>query len=108
MDLRWQLSLLSMRAKRECKAQMNQDGQFRSQDNTRKQESDEDTSLKSMLAINGVGFDWSDMAKKTVSEDTSSFVESPLNVDKETAISVDKKIEFVKPKNYDKPVRKSV
>nr|GEY98837.1 hypothetical protein [Tanacetum cinerariifolium] len=46
--------------------------------------------------------------KQQVSEDTSSFVESPLNVDKETAISVDKKIEFVKPKNYDKPVRNSV
>nr|GEV28030.1 ribonuclease H-like domain-containing protein [Tanacetum cinerariifolium] len=45
---------------------------------------------------------------KQVSEDTSSFVESSLNVDKETAFSVDKKIEFVKPKNHDKPVRKSV
>nr|GEV00166.1 hypothetical protein [Tanacetum cinerariifolium] len=46
--------------------------------------------------------------KEQVSEDTSSFVKSPLNVDKETAFSVDKKIEFVKSKNYDKPVRKSV
>nr|GEW14023.1 DNA-directed DNA polymerase [Tanacetum cinerariifolium] len=46
--------------------------------------------------------------KEQVLEDTSSFVESPLNVDKETAFSVDKKIEFVKPKNYDKPVKKSV
>nr|GEW66113.1 hypothetical protein [Tanacetum cinerariifolium] len=35
--------------------------------------------------------------KQKVSEDTSSFVESPLNVDKETAFSIDKKIEFVKP-----------
>nr|GEV33492.1 hypothetical protein [Tanacetum cinerariifolium] len=46
--------------------------------------------------------------KEQVSEDTSSFVESPLNVDKETAFSVDKKIKFFKPKNHDKPVRKSV
>nr|GEU90601.1 reverse transcriptase domain-containing protein [Tanacetum cinerariifolium] len=46
--------------------------------------------------------------KEQVSKDTSSFVESPLNVDKETAFSVDKKTEFIKPKNYDKPVRKSV
>nr|GEZ30635.1 retrotransposon protein, putative, Ty1-copia subclass [Tanacetum cinerariifolium] len=46
--------------------------------------------------------------KQQVSEDTSSFVESSLNVDKETTSSVDKNIEFVKPKNYDKPVRKSV
>nr|GEX80289.1 hypothetical protein [Tanacetum cinerariifolium]GEX97367.1 hypothetical protein [Tanacetum cinerariifolium] len=57
MDLRWQLSLLSMRAK---------DGQFRNQDNTRKQGNNEDTSSKVMLAIDGVGFDWSDMAEEQV------------------------------------------
>nr|GEZ99201.1 hypothetical protein [Tanacetum cinerariifolium] len=45
---------------------------------------------------------------KDISEDTSSFVESPLNVDKETAFFVDKKIEFVKPKHHEKPVRKSI
>nr|GEX17246.1 hypothetical protein [Tanacetum cinerariifolium] len=45
---------------------------------------------------------------KQVSKDTSSFVESPLNVDKETAFSIDNKIEFVKPKNHDKHVKKSV
>nr|GEV30065.1 ribonuclease H-like domain-containing protein [Tanacetum cinerariifolium] len=154
-------------------------------DNTRKQVNNEDTSSKAMLAIDGVGFNWSDMVeehvqtnitlmtfldseyddlivklnqteftaatykrglatveeqlviykknevifseevvvlkrdvackdyeinvlKKQVSEDTSSFVESPLNVNKETAFSVDKKIEFVKLKDHDKPVRKSV
>nr|GEZ98089.1 ubiquitin hydrolase [Tanacetum cinerariifolium] len=163
----------------------------RNQDNTRKQGNNEDTSSKAMLAIDGVGFDWSDMAeeqvqtnmalmafsdsegimlfhhphpliyngptkldlsysgldefkehefkgygprdtkkesntihdqksndskensddsfvKVQVSEDTSSFVVSPLNVDKEIAFSVDNKIEFVKPKNHDKPVKKSV
>nr|GEV54148.1 hypothetical protein [Tanacetum cinerariifolium] len=46
--------------------------------------------------------------KEQVSEDTSSFVESPLNVDKETAFSVDNKLDFIKPKNHDKPVKKSV
>nr|GEX17558.1 hypothetical protein [Tanacetum cinerariifolium] len=46
--------------------------------------------------------------KQQILEDISSSVESPLNVDKETVFSVDKKIEFIKPKNYDKPVRKSV
>nr|GEV94979.1 hypothetical protein [Tanacetum cinerariifolium] len=140
----------------EYRAQRNQDGRFKNQNNTRKHGNNEDTSSKEMLAIDGVGFDWSDMAeekvqtnmalmafldsengvlfskevavikrevackdyelnvlkndskqnsddsfvKEQVSEDTSSFVESPLNVDKETAFSVDKKIEFVKPKNY--------
>nr|GEX28729.1 hypothetical protein [Tanacetum cinerariifolium] len=88
MDLRWQLSLLGMRAKRyfqrtrnkifinandtagydklkvECfnshkmghfareyRAQRNQDGQFRNQDNTRKQRNNKDTSLKAMMYI---------------------------------------------------------
>ncbi|GJU13364.1 putative ribonuclease H-like domain-containing protein [Tanacetum coccineum] len=233
MDLKWQLSLLSMRAKRyfqrtdkkifinandtarydksnvecsnchkmgyfarECRAPRNKEGQFRNQDNTRKHENNEDTSSKAMLAIDGVGFDWSDMAeeqvqtnmalmmfsdyendilfseevavlkrevackdyeinvlksefekvkqekkgiefkiekfdnaskslnkllendskensddsvvKDQVSEDTSSFVESPLNVDKETVFLADKKKEFVKSKNHKKPVKKSV
>ncbi|GJX02722.1 putative ribonuclease H-like domain-containing protein [Tanacetum coccineum] len=103
MDLKWQLSLLSMRAKRyyqrtgkkifinandtagydkskvecfnchkigyfarECRASRNKEGQFRNQDNTRKQGNNEDTSSKAMLAIDGVGFDWSDMAEEQV------------------------------------------
>ncbi|GJZ02928.1 putative ribonuclease H-like domain-containing protein [Tanacetum coccineum] len=103
MDLKWQLSLLSMRAKRyyqrigkkifinandtagydkskvecfnchkmgyfarECRAPKNKEGQFRNQDNTRKQGNNEDTSSKEMLAIDGVGFDWSDMAEEQV------------------------------------------
>ncbi|GJW11540.1 uncharacterized mitochondrial protein-like protein [Tanacetum coccineum] len=61
MDLKWQLSLLIMRAKR---APRNKEGQFRNQDNTRKHENNENTSSKAMLAINGVGFDWSDMSKE--------------------------------------------
>ncbi|GJX57468.1 ribonuclease H-like domain-containing protein [Tanacetum coccineum] len=253
IDLKWQLSLLSMRAKRyhqrtgkkifikandtagydkskvecfnchkmrhftrECRVPRNKEGQFRNQDNTRKQGNNEDTSSKAMLAIDGVGFDWSDMTeeqvqtnmalmaflnfekfdkaskdldkllgsqitnkgkkglgysavppphpliynrpkkfdlsysgldefkepefkaygsevseqesnvvcdkksddskensdeslvKEQVSKDTSSFVESSLNVDKETVFPVDKKVEIVKPKNHEKPVKKPV
>ncbi|GKB33456.1 hypothetical protein Tco_0872857 [Tanacetum coccineum] len=66
MDLKWQLSLLSMRAKRECRAPRNKEGQFKYQDNTRKQGNNEDISSKEMLAIDGVGFDWSDMAEEQV------------------------------------------
>ncbi|GJZ00949.1 ribonuclease H-like domain-containing protein [Tanacetum coccineum] len=48
------------------------------------------------------------LVKEQVSKDTSSFVESSLNVNKETVFPVDKKVEFVKPKNHEKPVKKSV
>ncbi|GJX66719.1 putative ribonuclease H-like domain-containing protein [Tanacetum coccineum] len=48
------------------------------------------------------------LVKEQVSKDTSSFVESSLNVDKETIFPVDKKVESVKPKNHEKPVKKSV
>ncbi|GKE95507.1 hypothetical protein Tco_1580362, partial [Tanacetum coccineum] len=41
-------------------------------------------------------------------KDTSSFVESSLNVDKEIVFPVDKKAESVKFKNHEKPVKKSV
>ncbi|GKE06514.1 hypothetical protein Tco_1398532 [Tanacetum coccineum] len=54
MDLKWQLSLLSMRTKRECRAPRNKEGQFRNQDNTRKQGNNEDKSSKAVLAIDGV------------------------------------------------------
>ncbi|GJY68186.1 putative ribonuclease H-like domain-containing protein [Tanacetum coccineum] len=47
------------------------------------------------------------LVKEQVSEDTSSFVESSFNVEKEI-VFLDKKIEFVKPKNHEKPVKKSV
>ncbi|GKF93813.1 hypothetical protein Tco_0283513 [Tanacetum coccineum] len=72
MDLKWQLSLLSMRAKRYYQragkkifinandtagAPRSKEGQFRNQDNTRKQGNNEDTYSKAMLAIDGVGFD---------------------------------------------------
>ncbi|GJU30402.1 putative ribonuclease H-like domain-containing protein [Tanacetum coccineum] len=48
------------------------------------------------------------LVKEQVSKDTSNFVESSLKVDKETIFPVDKKVEFVKPKNHEKPVKKSV
>ncbi|GJZ14633.1 hypothetical protein Tco_0550310 [Tanacetum coccineum] len=47
------------------------------------------------------------LVKEQVSKDTSSFVKSSLNVDKETVFPVDKKVESVNPKNHEKPVKKS-
>ncbi|GJZ34380.1 putative ribonuclease H-like domain-containing protein [Tanacetum coccineum] len=51
---------------RECRAPRNKEGQFRNQDNTKKHGNNEDTSSKAMLAIDDVGFDWSDMAEEQV------------------------------------------
>ncbi|GJS58466.1 putative ribonuclease H-like domain-containing protein [Tanacetum coccineum] len=48
------------------------------------------------------------LVKEQVSKDTSSFVKSSLNVDKETVFPVDKKVESVKPKDHEKLVKKSV
>ncbi|GJY39552.1 ribonuclease H-like domain-containing protein [Tanacetum coccineum] len=47
------------------------------------------------------------LVKEQVLEDTSSFVKSSLNVDKET-IFLDKKIDYVKANNHEKTVKKSV
>ncbi|GJV38457.1 hypothetical protein Tco_1410934 [Tanacetum coccineum] len=48
------------------------------------------------------------LVEEQVSQDTSSFVESSSNVDKETVFSVNKKVEFTKPRNHEKTVKKSV
>ncbi|GKC43653.1 putative ribonuclease H-like domain-containing protein, partial [Tanacetum coccineum] len=71
MDLKWQLSAKYEGKEmghffRECRASRNKEGQFRNQDNIRKHGNNEDTSSKVMLAIDGVGFDWSDMAEEQV------------------------------------------
>ncbi|GKF15634.1 hypothetical protein Tco_0057096 [Tanacetum coccineum] len=66
MDLKVQLPSSKYEGKRECRVPSNKEGQFKNQDNTRKQGNNEDTSSKAMLAIDGVGFDWSDMAEEHV------------------------------------------
>ncbi|GKC04719.1 putative ribonuclease H-like domain-containing protein [Tanacetum coccineum] len=50
---------------RECRVPRSKEGQFENQDNIKKQGNNEDTSSKAMLVIDGVGFDWSDMAEET-------------------------------------------
>ncbi|GJS46317.1 putative ribonuclease H-like domain-containing protein [Tanacetum coccineum] len=124
IDLKWQLSLLSMREKRyyqrtckkifinandtarydktkvECfnchkmryfvreyRASRNKEGQFRNQDNTKKQGNNEDISSKAILAIDGVGFDWSDMVEEQVQTNMAlmAFLDSELNQTEFTA-----------------------
>ncbi|GJX45330.1 putative ribonuclease H-like domain-containing protein [Tanacetum coccineum] len=48
------------------------------------------------------------LVEEQVSQDKRSFVESSPNVDKETVFPVNKKIKFSKPKDHEKPVKKSV
>nr|GEX87248.1 hypothetical protein [Tanacetum cinerariifolium] len=55
IDLKWQLALLSMRARRSS-----------NQDNLRKTVNVKDTSSKAMVAIDGAGFDWSYIADDEV------------------------------------------
>nr|GEX09907.1 hypothetical protein [Tanacetum cinerariifolium] len=56
MDLKWQLALLSMRARR---SQRNQKSRSRNQDSSRKTVIVKDISYKAMSAIDGAGFNWS-------------------------------------------------
>ncbi|GKE83662.1 hypothetical protein Tco_1557404 [Tanacetum coccineum] len=136
MDLKWQLSLLSMKAKRyfqrtskkifinandtagydkskvkcfnchkivyfsrECRLLRNKEGQFRNQDNTRKHGNNEDTSSKAMLAIDGVGFDWSDMAEEQVQTNIAlmAFLDSEFEKVKQEKEGIEFKI-----KKFDK------
>ncbi|GJY62909.1 hypothetical protein Tco_0464369 [Tanacetum coccineum] len=71
MDLKWQLALLSMKTKRECKGPRNQDSRNKNQDSSRKNINVEETSSKAMVAIDGAGFDWSYMSDGEVPTNTA-------------------------------------
>nr|GEW55468.1 ribonuclease H-like domain-containing protein [Tanacetum cinerariifolium] len=63
MDLKWQLALLIMRARRSPR---NQESMPRNQDNSRRTVNVEDTSSKAMVTIDEAGFDCSYMADDEV------------------------------------------
>ncbi|GJR20085.1 hypothetical protein Tco_0968612 [Tanacetum coccineum] len=66
MDFKWQLALLSMRTRWECRGPRNQDSRNRNQDSSKRTVNVEETSSKAMVAIDGAGFDWSYMAADEV------------------------------------------
>ncbi|GJW57360.1 hypothetical protein Tco_0104091 [Tanacetum coccineum] len=84
MDLKWQLALLSMKARKfyqrtdkkiiingsdtaECRNPKSQENRNRSQDSSRRTVNVEESSSKAMLAIDGTRFDWSYMADEEAS-----------------------------------------
>ncbi|GJT75597.1 zf-CCHC domain-containing protein [Tanacetum coccineum] len=73
---------------RECRAPRSKEGQFRNQENTMKQGNYEDTSSKEMLAIDGVGFDWSDMAEEQHESENDDDSSTSDSEDEEYAMAV--------------------
>ncbi|GKA23704.1 hypothetical protein Tco_0709737 [Tanacetum coccineum] len=98
MDLKWQLTLLSMRARRECKNPRNQESKPMNQDSSRRTVNVEDTSSKAMVAIDGVGFDWSYMADEEVPTNMTlmAFSDSEVNNDKTCSNTCLKSFEALK------------
>ncbi|GJS62258.1 hypothetical protein Tco_0657042 [Tanacetum coccineum] len=102
MDLKWQLALLSMRARRYYqrtgkkitingsdtagydKNPRNKERRPRNQDSSRRTVNVEDTSSKDMVAIDGARFDWSFMAEEEVTSNMAlmAFSDSEVNNDK--------------------------
>ncbi|GJX96554.1 ribonuclease H-like domain-containing protein [Tanacetum coccineum] len=69
---------------RECRGPRNQDNRSRNQDSSRRTINVEEISSKTMLAIDGAGFDWSFMADKEVLTDMAlmAFSDSEFNKSK--------------------------
>nr|GEW91793.1 ribonuclease H-like domain-containing protein [Tanacetum cinerariifolium] len=79
IDLKWQLAMLSMRAKR---VPRNQENRTRNQETTRWTVNVEDTSSKVMVAIDGAGFDWSYMANNEAPTNMAFMVLSDSKLEK--------------------------
>ncbi|GJY05255.1 hypothetical protein Tco_0371195 [Tanacetum coccineum] len=84
LKMNWKMDLMvAILSEVECRAPRSKEGQFRNQDNTRKQGNNKDKSSKAMLALDGVGFDWSDMAEEQVQTNMAlmSFSDSEASKD---------------------------
>nr|GEZ02979.1 hypothetical protein [Tanacetum cinerariifolium] len=136
IDLKWQLALLSMRAKRFFqktgkKITINgsdtagydkaKENRTRNQETTRRKVNVEDTSSKAMVIIDGAGFDWSYMVDDEAptnmtfmdfsnSEESKGDdeVESPPEIERKTVEPSVDKVKVDIPKENDKPARRPV
>ncbi|GJX94362.1 ribonuclease H-like domain-containing protein [Tanacetum coccineum] len=125
MDLKWQLALLSMRTRRECIGPRKQERRNKTQDSSRRTVNVEETSSKAIVAIDGAEefqqheFEgYGPKPSKSVSEDTSNDLRESHNaplvkklmlddkLEKKTVFPTVAKIEFVRPKQQEKPFRK--
>nr|GEX45042.1 hypothetical protein [Tanacetum cinerariifolium] len=63
MDLRWQMAMLTIRARRECRALRNQDTKYK--ESTRRSVLVETPALTALVSCDGLGgYDWSDKAEE--------------------------------------------
>ncbi|GJY01413.1 hypothetical protein Tco_0359565, partial [Tanacetum coccineum] len=99
MDLKWNMALLSMRAR---KAPRSKDNRNWNQGSSSKAVRIEDASEKAMCAIDGAGFDWSDMAEEEIQANMAlmAFSDSEVTNDKSCSKSCLKNYEALK-KQYD-------
>nr|GEX48401.1 hypothetical protein [Tanacetum cinerariifolium] len=81
MDLKWQLALLSMKARRKYRSPRSHKSRPRNQDSSRKTVIIKDTSSKAMVTIDGAGIDWSYMGDDEVPTNMAlmAFSHSELN-----------------------------
>ncbi|GJR10845.1 hypothetical protein Tco_0793497 [Tanacetum coccineum] len=97
IDLKWQLALLSMRARR---GPRNQENRPRNQDISRRTVNVEEKASKEMVAIDGAGFDWSYMADEEVPTNFAlmAFSDSEFNLAtyKRGLASVEEQLVFYK------------
>nr|GEY13537.1 hypothetical protein [Tanacetum cinerariifolium] len=91
MDLKWQLALLSMRARRECRSLRSQESRPRNHDSSRKTMIMEDTSSKDMVAIDEASFDWSYIGDDEVPTNMAlmAFSDSERNIGFEACYFID-------------------
>ncbi|GJU84209.1 putative ribonuclease H-like domain-containing protein [Tanacetum coccineum] len=99
MDLKWNMALLSMRAR---KAPRSKDNRNWNQGSSSKAVKIEDASEKAMCAIDGAGFDWSDMAEEEIQANMAlmAFSDSKVTNDQSCSKSCLKNYDDLK-KKYD-------